>query len=372
MFRLIFAKIEVLGVRKIIFVDISLLESKLTFKEKYVSKLNSTDSSYLCAVPNTKYKYNPETLSYEEVKISTFKKVLRVLLWSAPSIVLGLALAIVFTRRIDSPREKMLEKELQSTTKELKRMQNDIQLVNEVLDVIQARDEELYRAALYADKFPDELRQMGTGGSEKYKYLDDLSNGELLKSTAEQIDQLEKRLHAQSLSFRELLELAKEKEKILACIPSIQPIRNKDLTKRIGGYGWRIDPIYRTRRMHTGMDFTAARGTEVYATADGVVEEIEKKRWGYGKSVIINHGYGYKTRYAHLKEFKVKKGQKVKRGELIGLVGSTGKSTGPHLHYEVVVNGEKVNPIGYYHSDLSAEEYETLLEMSENSNQAMD
>jgi len=323
-------------------------------------------------VPNTKYKYNSKTLSYEEVKISFGKKVLRVLLWSAPSIILGLVLAIVFTRRIDSPKEKLLALELKANTKELQRIQEDIQFTNKVLDVIQARDEELYRSALYAKEFPEELRQLGTGGSDKYAYLDGLSNAELLKSTSVKIDQLEKRMHAQSLSFTELVELAKEKEKILGCIPSIQPIRNKDLTKRIGGYGWRIDPIYRTRRMHTGMDFTAERGTEVYATADGVVEEIEKKRWGYGKSIIINHGYGYKTRYAHLKDFKVRKGQKISRGELIGLVGSTGKSTGPHLHYEVVVNGEKVNPIGYYHSDLSAEEYEQLIEMSENSNQAMD
>ncbi len=297
---------------------------------------------------------------------------LRLLLFIAPSILLALVLAIFFTSRIDSPREKQLASELQKTENELKRMQNDIQLANDVLDVIQTRDEELYRAALYADKFPEELRQMGTGGSNRYAYLNGLSNTELLKNTVQQVDQLEKRLQAQSLSFRELLELAKEKEKILASIPAIQPIRNSDLTRRIGGYGWRIDPIYKTRRRHAGMDFTADRGTEVYATGDGVVEAIEKKRWGYGKSIIINHGYGYKTRYAHLSAFEVRVGQKVKRGELIGLVGSTGKSTGPHLHYEVVVNGIKVNPIGYYHSDLSPEQYEQLLEMSENSFQALD
>lgn len=319
-----------------------------------------------------KYKYNREKLSYEVVEISLAKRVLRLLLFLAPSILLALVLAVFFTARIDSPREKQLASELQKTEKELQRMQNDIQLANDVLDVIQTRDEELYRAALYADKFPDELRQMGTGGSDRYAYLNGLSNSELLKNTAQQIDQLEKRLQAQSLSFRELLELAKEKEKILACIPAIQPVRNSDLTKRIGGYGWRIDPIYKTRRRHSGMDFTADRGTEVYATGDGVVESIEKKRWGYGKSIIINHGYGYKTRYAHLSAFKVNVGQKVKRGELIGLVGSTGKSTGPHLHYEVIVNGEKVNPIGYYHSDLTPEQYEQLLEMSENSFQALD
>ena len=323
-------------------------------------------------MPKQQYKYNPETLSYEAVRISPLKKMLRLLLLIAPSVVMGLVLAIFFTRGINSPKEKQLTHELNTNAKELKRIQNDLVLANDVLDVIQGRDEELYRAALYADEFPEELRQMGTGGSDKYAYLKGITNSELLISTANQIDKLEKRLHAQSLSFRELLELAKEKEQILACIPAIQPVRNSDLNRRIGGFGWRIDPIYKSRRMHTGMDFTADRGTEVYATGDGVVEEIERKRWGYGKSVIINHGYGYKTRYAHLSAFKVKRGQKVKRGELIGLIGSTGKSTGPHLHYEVVVNGKKVNPIGYYHSDLTPEQYEQLLEMSENSHQAMD
>ena len=186
------------------------------------------------------------------------------------------------------------------------------------------------------------------------------------------MDKLEKRLNAQSMSFRELLKLVKNKEKMITCIPSIQPVRNSDLKRAISGFGWRIDPIYKTRHMHTGMDFTAKRGTDVHATGDGYVEEIENKRWGYGKCIIINHGYGYKTRYAHLSGFKVKKGDKIKRGQLIGLVGSTGRSTGPHLHYEVEKNGEKVNPIGYYHSDLTPAQYEELLKASENSHKALD
>ena len=319
-----------------------------------------------------KYKYNPSTLSYDKVEISAWKRVLRILLWIAPSVVLGLVLAIVITRRIDSPLEKELKAELQENQRELNRLQNDMKLANEVLDVLQSRDEDLYRAALYADKFPEELRMMGVGGSDRYAYLSKLSNAELLISTSEQMDKLERRLNAQSMSFRELLILAKDKEKLLASIPAIQPVRNKDLKKRISGFGFRIDPIYKTRQKHTGMDFTADKGSDVYVTGDGVVEEIERKKWGYGNCIIVNHGYGYKTRYAHLSAIKVKVGQKLKRGELIGLVGSTGKSTGPHLHYEVEVKGEKVNPIGYYHSDLSPEQFEQLLEMSENSHQSMD
>lgn len=323
-------------------------------------------------MPKQKYKYNPETLSYDKVEVGPWKRLLRVLLWIAPSVVLGLLLAFFVTRRIDSPQEKELKSELLETSRELQRLQKDMKLVNEVLDVIQSRDEDLYRAALYADKFPEELRLMGTGGSDRYAYLSKLSNSELLISASEQMDRLERRLNAQSMSFRELLKLAKDKEKLLACIPAIQPVRNKDLKQRISGFGFRIDPIYKTQQMHTGMDFTANQGTEVYATGDGFVEEIERKKWGYGNCIVINHGYGYKTRYAHLSSFKIKKGQKIKRGELIGLIGSTGKSTGPHLHYEVEVNGKKVNPIGYYHSDLSPEQYEQLLEMSDNSFQSMD
>ena len=323
-------------------------------------------------MPKQKYKYNPESLSYDAVKLGPWKILLRIVLWLAPSIVFGLVIAYLVTRRIDSPREKQLKAELVTNAKELKRLQKDIQLANQVLDVIETRDEDLYRAALYADKFPEELRQMGTGGSDKYDYLTGLTNSQLLRSTSEQMDKLEKRLNAQSISFRELIKLAKNKEKSLACIPAIQPVRNSDLKRTISGFGYRIDPIYKTAAMHTGMDFTADKGTEVYATGDGVIELVETKLWGYGKSIVINHGFGYKTLYAHLSAFKVRQGQKVKRGELIGLIGSTGRSTGPHLHYEVIVNGEKVNPIGYYHSDLTPAQYEKLLEMSENSHKTMD
>jgi len=327
---------------------------------------------YLYTMPKQQYKYNPDSLSYEALEVSLGKKILKLILWIAPSILFGLVMAIIFTQKIDSPKEIQYAIELKSNAKELKKIQQDVKLANEVLDIIQGRDEEIYRAALYADEFPEELRQMGTGGSDKYDYLNGMTNSDLLISTASQIDKLEKRLHAQSLSFKELLDLAKEKENILACIPAIQPVRNTDLNRRIGGFGWRIDPIYKTRKRHAGIDFTANKGTEVYATGDGVVVALERKKWGYGLSIIIDHGYGYQTRYAHLSKFKVKIGQKIKRGELIGLIGSTGKSTGPHLHYEVAVNGVKVNPIGYFHSDLTPEQYEKMLEMSKNSHQAMD
>ncbi|MFT5581167.1 MAG: murein DD-endopeptidase MepM/ murein hydrolase activator NlpD, partial [Psychromonas sp.] len=234
------------------------------------------------------------------------------------------------------------------------------------------RDEDLYRVSLYAQEFPEELRLMGTGGSDKYEEFKKYSNTELLIATAESLDKVERRLNAQRLSFKELLNLAKNKEKVLAGIPAIQPVRNSDLKRMASGYGWRIDPVYKTRKLHTGMDFTASTGTEVYATGGGVVLETERNGWGYGNCLVIDHGFGYKTRYAHLSAFKVKPGQKVKRGDLIALVGSTGKSTGPHLHYEVEKNGKKVNPIQYYHGDLTPAQYEKLLNMSKNSFKSLD
>lgn len=319
-----------------------------------------------------KYKYNPQTLSYDEVNLSLGARLLKFIVYLSPSIIMGLLFAFFFTKQLDSPQEKILKSEISVYKEELGRLNSDMDLVNKVLDDMGKRDEDLYRVALYADKFPEELRIMGTGGSDKYAYLDGYSNSDLLKRTSEKMDNLESRMHGQSLSFKELLDLAKNKEKMLSSIPAIQPVSNKELKRMASGYGFRIDPIYKTRRMHTGMDFTADVGTDVYATGDGIIEAIEVGGWGYGKCIVINHGYGYKTRYAHLSAFKVKQGQKVKRGELIGLVGSTGKSTGPHLHYEVEKSGSKVNPVHYYHSDLSPAQYAKLIEMSQNSFKALD
>lgn len=319
-----------------------------------------------------KYRYNPKTLAYEEVKKSIPGQILKISLLVAPSILIGLMLSFLFTKQLNSPHEKKMAREINVYKKEMKRMNTDLALVHRVLTDIEKRDEDLYRVALYANEFPIELRTMGTGGSDKYAELEGLTNSKLLIETAKNLEAAEKRLNAQRLSFKELLTLAKNKEKVLASIPAIQPVRNDDLKRMASGYGWRIDPIYKTSRMHTGMDFTAKTGTEVFVTGDGVVEALERNGWGYGQCIVVNHGYGYKTRYAHLSAFKVKTGQKVKRGDLIGLIGSTGKSTGPHLHYEVEKNGEKVNPIHYYHSDLTPAQYERLLEMSKNTYKAYD
>lgn len=323
-------------------------------------------------MPKNKYKFNPEKLSYEVVEESLLKRVFKWFLFAAPSIVMGLVLAFFFTSRFSAPKNRQLQQELDEVTLRYNELSRDIVTANQALDAIEKRDKDLYRVALYADSFPNEYRKMGIGGSGRYDYLTNYSSGQLMKETSEKMDLLEQRILGQSLSLRELQKLAKNKEKLLSCIPAIQPVSNKDLKNLAFGFGWRIDPVYKTSRMHTGIDFTAEIGTDVYATGDGVVEVLEDGAWGYGKSIVINHGFGYKTRYAHLSAFKVRQGQKIKRGELIGLVGNTGKSTGPHLHYEVELNNNKIDPINFFHSDLTPEEYEQLIKMSQQSYKTFD
>ena len=320
----------------------------------------------------TKFRYNPKTLSYEKVRRSIGERILRGFIFIAPTIALSLVFAFFIAYRIDSPKEKALQKELLELKTEFQTVQKRIELVDQVTEVIKQRDEDLYRTALGASSFPEELRLMGVGGSDAYKSYKNKSNSELLIETFSKLDEIERKLHAQSLSFKELAKLTKEREKRLASLPAIQPVNNKELKRMASGYGWRIDPVYGTRKMHWGTDFSAETGTDVYATGEGIVEETNINSWGYGREIVINHGFGYKTRYAHLSSFLVKRGDKVKRGDLIGLVGNTGKSTGAHLHYEVEKDGHKVNPIDYFHSDLTPEQYEEIVEISKNALKSMD
>ena len=319
-----------------------------------------------------KFKYNPKTLSYEKVSLTFKERLVKALLFIAPTLVLSILIGFFLAYRLESPKEQKLREELASINSELINWQRRLSTLEEVSSILQKRDEELYRAALGAKEFPEELRLMGIGGSDRYSHLKNKSNAEILISTAKKLDLLEARMHAQNTSFNELIELSKEREKRLSSLPAIQPVRNSDLKRLASGYGWRIDPVYGTRKMHWGLDFTAEVGTEIYATGDGVVEEIKISNWGYGKEIVINHGFGYQTRYAHVSEFKVKEGDHVKRGDLIALMGSTGKSTGSHLHYEVMKDGKKVNPINFFHSDLTPEQFEAIIEISNNALKSMD
>ncbi|MBP7438529.1 MAG: M23 family metallopeptidase, partial [Bacteroidia bacterium] len=233
-------------------------------------------------------------------------------------------------------------------------------------------DNTIYRVIFEAEPIPQSVREAGFGGAERYRNLRSDYNGELLVDVTKRIDKLSKQLYVQSKSFDEVWDLVKNKNNMLATIPAIQPVANKDLTRVASGYGMRIHPIYKTEKMHTGMDFTSPVGTEIHATGNGVVNKVEYDGRGYGNNVIISHGFGYQTLYGHMSKILVRPGQKVSRGDLIGYVGNTGTSTGPHLHYEVLKGGKPVNPVNYYYNDLTPEEYQTMLEISSKAGQSFD
>jgi len=318
------------------------------------------------------YRFNPESISFDQVEhnlMSRFKKIFGYLL---SSFIIATLLLFVLSKFINIPHTRQVERENKRLLAQYNLMNKELDQMQKVLEDIQQRDDKIYRIILEAEPIPNSIRKAGFGGVNRYSELENMKNSELVIETSRKLDILSKKLYVQSKSFDEVKELALNKEMMLAHLPAIQPVSNKDLKRTASGWGWRIDPIYKVRRFHYGMDFSAPKGTEIYATADGKVKEVKTFRSGYGKHIIIDHGFGYKTLYAHLKGFKAKKGQKVKRGEVIGYVGNTGKSTGPHLHYEVHKNGKKVNPQYYYFKDLTPLEYEKMIQLSSNTGQTFD
>lgn len=318
-----------------------------------------------------KYRYNPESLEYERVKTPLWIKLARIFGFISASIVFGILFLWISYSVLDSPKERKLRREIRQYEAQLDIMNERLEEMSGMVASLEERDDKIYRE-IFGAPMPKSIRTGGVGGTDRYAELKGYSNTESLTKMASTIDQLSRKMLVQSRSYDELIKLAKAKADMLASIPAIQPISNKELRRMASGYGYRIDPIYKTRKFHKGMDFTAPTGTKIYATGDGVVKEIERKQWGYGQSILLNHGFGYQTRYAHLSKSAVKPGQKVKRGELIGYVGSSGKSTAPHLHYEVLYRGDAVNPVNFYYNDLSPEQYETMLEIASHSNQAFD
>lgn len=319
-----------------------------------------------------KYRFDPANLQYVHVKTSVWVKLLRVFGFISASIVAGIILLSIAYSVLDSPKEKLLRREISQYKIQLELLSEKSNKADKVLSSLEERDDKIYREIFGAESIDASVRNAGAGGNDKYKSLKNYNNSEEIIKLHKTLDKLNRRLYVQSKSYDDLSKLAKEKNEMLMSIPAIQPVANRDLKRVASGFGYRIDPIYRTGKFHEGMDFTSPVGTDVIATGDGVVESIEMKQWGYGNNVVINHGYGYKTRYAHLSKFKVKNGQKIKRGQIIGLVGNTGKSTGPHLHYEVLKNKKPVNPANYYYNDLSPEQYEAILKLSSTYNQSFD
>ena len=322
---------------------------------------------------NKHYKYDPETLSYKEVKKGVKYYAKRTLFHLSFGLVVSVCLFSLYLYIFDSPKEKQLRREQHELLAQYEQMNKRLEQMEGVLDDIHTRDENIYRVIYEADSIPVSVRKAGFGGINRYKDLESMANSDLIISTAKRLDVVSRQLYVQSKSFDEIIDLVNRNNDMLMCMPAIMPVNNKDLTRTASGWGWRIHPVYKIKRFHEGMDFSAPVGTEIYATGDGVVEDVVTSYSGYGKHVKINHGFGYQTIYAHMSKFNVRKGQKVKRGDVIGEVGSTGLSTGPHLHYEVVKKGQKVNPqLYYFEEDLDADDYERMIEISTNSNRTFD
>ena len=320
---------------------------------------------------NINYKYNPDTLKYEEVKLTLWDRTKKLSYYLIASVVFSFLILSIAFYNIRNYIQKEAAKENQSLRQEISSFNKDLSLILEVLGDIQLRDDNIYRAIFETDPYPDYKRQLGTGGnSMKYKKYENMEYGDLVIEISKKIELIEKKLASQSKSFDEVFDLTKEKQKMIKSIPSIQPVSNRDLTRIASGFGLRMHPIYKIIKMHKGMDFTAPIGTEIYATGDGIVEKVG---WagGYGRTIMINHGFGYKTRYAHCSKYNCRKGQKVKRGDLIGFVGNTGQSSGPHLHYEVFKNNRQINPVNFFFNDLSPEEYDKVIEISSRPNQSL-
>ncbi len=319
-----------------------------------------------------KYRFDKDSLTYDKIVLTGKQRILRAGTYVLATLIIAVIYNVIFAAFFDTPKEKGLKREIQQMQEQYGQIEDRFALVQNTLEDLKQRDDNIYRVIFEAEPLPPNVRRAGYGGIRDYKDITGFENDELVRNTAKKLDQIMKQVVVQSRSYDEVVEMAKNQEAMVAAIPAIMPISNKDLTRTASGWGWRIHPIYKIRRFHEGMDFTAPTGTEIYATGDGVVEEVQNSKRGYGKKVIIDHGYGYKTLYAHLNGFNIRRGQKVKRGDVIGFVGSTGLSTAPHLHYEVHKDGKAVNPIHYYFNDLNAEEYERMIFISSNSGQSFD
>lgn len=318
-----------------------------------------------------KYKINPETLAMEQVEHGFRYWVRQTGIYILAGIVIGILFLYLFLTFFPSPREKQLLREKTSLESQLEVLNNQVDQMQVVMTDLQQRDDNLYRVLFGAEPIPLSVRQGAQRKIDYYEQLAQMTNSELAADLSLKVDLLEKEIYVQAKSYDEVAQMAKEQEIRMENIPAIQPVMNKDLKRVASGYGMRIDPVYHVRKFHQGMDFTAPTGTEVFATANAKVDFAGWKQ-GYGNTVILDHGYGYKTLYAHLYKILVRKGQKVRRSDIIALVGNTGKSTGPHLHYEVRLNNKPVDPRNYYFYDLSPEEYDQMIQLSNNFGQMLD
>ncbi|MFZ4705186.1 MAG: M23 family metallopeptidase [Bacteroidales bacterium] len=319
-----------------------------------------------------RYQFNTKSLKIEKVQVTLKERVRRLLAVLAFGLVFSTVVIAVAYNFFSSPKERMLQREVEQYKLQYKILNDRLDLFSAVLSDLQDRDDNIYRVIFEAEPIPNSVRQAGYGGADRYAKLEGYKNSEIIKNTTKKLDVITSRLYVQSKSFDEVFSLAKNKEKLAASIPAIQPLANDDL-RRVGSYfGYRTDPFYKVAKFHEGIDFTAPIGTRVHSTGDGMVIKVERTRGGYGNSILISHGFSYETLYAHLSKINVQRGQIIKRGQLIGLVGNTGKSTAPHLHYEVHKGGRPINPINYFFNDITPDEYQKMIELSMRPSQTLD
>jgi murein DD-endopeptidase MepM/ murein hydrolase activator NlpD len=320
-----------------------------------------------------KYYYDTETCKYERIRTKKSDVVLNSLGLFSLTLAMAVSLLILYSNYFESPKELILKNEVKELEFYYDKLNQDVELLSSILNNIEQRDDNIYRVVLGAEPIAKSVRDAGVGGADRYADIRDkqISHTDLVIGLHEKVDRLRRKLYIESKSQDEVVQKAEVKEKLFAAIPAIQPIANKQLIALASGFGARIHPIYKVKKMHKGIDFAAEIGTPIYATADGRVAVVDVKFSGYGKLVEIDHGFGYRTRYAHMHGFNVRVGQNVKRGDLIGYVGNTGVSTAPHLHYEVSINGTQVDPVHYFFNDLSPAEYEKILELASTENQSL-
>lgn len=319
-----------------------------------------------------KYKYNPESLSFDKIRLGVKTILLRLLAYVIGSVIIAVLYGFIFSLFFDSPKEKALKRELSQMNLQYDLVHREMGNLEKIIEHLQETDDNLYRTIFGAEPVQSTLRQGGVGGVRRFDELEGFNNSRLIVETAGRLDALRKQVYVQSKSFDDLILLARKKEDMLRSVPAIIPISLKDLTRIASGFGLRIHPVYKITKFHAGMDFTAPLGTAVYASGDGTIEDASRSKRGMGNCIIVDHGFGYSSLYAHLDGFNVKPGQKVHRGDVIGYVGNTGMSVAPHLHYEIKLNGTNVDPVNYFFNDLTAGEYENMIEIASRTGQSFD
>jgi murein DD-endopeptidase MepM/ murein hydrolase activator NlpD len=319
-----------------------------------------------------KYFFNTHTLRFEKVEVPLRVRLLQSFGFIVASIVTGVIIVMVMFQYIDSPKEKLLRQQNQDYKESYSVLQERVKQLELQMNELENRDNDVYRSIFEADPIPDSARVKAMEAKKEVQLIQNLSNEDLLESMVGQLNNLSLRMAYQTKSFTEITDMVKNKEKLLKAIPAIQPIRNNNLNRVASGFGYRVDPLYKDYRLHAGLDFAAPSGTPIYATADGVVQAAGFNTDGYGNKVVINHGYGYQTLYGHMVRVKARVGQRVKRGEVIGYIGSTGKSTGPHCHYEVIKRGTKVDPVYYFYNDLTPAQFDRILKAAATNKQSLD